>query len=226
MPKYARKNLLADSLLYHVYNRSNAKATIFRCDQDYQHFKRILLHYVMEFSLKIYHWVIMPTHYHLLLEIAEPVLLSKALGGIALAYTQYYHKKYNSCGYLWQGRFQSRPIQRQPYLFFCGRYIERNPVKAGIVEFAQQYPYSSAPYYCLGMDDGITSEDEAYANLAANPVERRQQYSALLHNANIDDDADWENMESPRGDREFIERFVKYNGRLVPHKTRRGKLAL
>lgn len=226
MPTYARKNLLAESLVYHVYNRSNAKAVIFKCEEDYLRFMDILHRYVLEFCLYIYHWVIMPTHYHLLLEIKEPLLLSKAIGGIALAYTQYYHKKYDSCGYLWQGRFQSRPVQKENYMIKCGRYIERNPVKAGMVAVAYRYPYSSAAYYCLGNPDGITREDGWYTGLATGGAEKQDRYKAFLQTVGSDDNIDWENMKIPCGDAEFAKRFIKNNGRLVPYRVRRRKLAL
>jgi putative transposase len=216
MPKYARKHQLTESLTYHVFNRSNAKATIFRCDQDYVHFKKILIRYVIDFGLKIYHWAIMPTHYHLLLEIQDPELLSKAMGGIALAYTQYFHKKYNSCGFLWQGRFKSQPVQKEGYMIVCGRYIDRNPVKADMVELAQNYNYSSARFYCLGIDDGITSEDPFYTTLAASVNERQKKYAEFLQDENSDDDNLWEDSESPQGDTEFVRRIIKRNGRFIP----------
>ena len=216
MPKYARKHQLTESLTYHVFNRSNAKATIFRSEQDYEHFKKILLRFLINFRIKIYHWVIMPTHYHLLLEILDPELISRAMGGIALAYTQYFHKKYDSCGYLWQGRFKSQPVQKEGYMITCGRYIDRNPVKAEMVELAQNYNYSSARFYCLGIDDGITNEDPFYTTLAASVNERQAEYAEFLQDENGSDESIWEDSESPQGDLEFVRRIIKCNGRFIP----------
>jgi putative transposase len=222
MPEYARKHQLTESLTYHVFNRSNAKVTIFRCDQDYDHFMKVLIRYMTAFGLKIYHWAIMPTHYHLLLEIGDPERLSKAIGGIALAYTQYFHKKYNSCGFLWQGRFKSQPVQKECYMITCGRYIDRNPVKAELVTCAELYSYSSARFYCLGIDDGITTPDPFYATLAASARERQIRYGALLRDSDGCDGDLWEDSESPQGDPEFVRKIIKCKGRFSPR--RRGGL--
>ncbi len=81
MPSYARKHQLNNSLLYHIFNRSNSKSPIFDSPEDYQHFIKLLIKYGESFNLKIYHWVIMQTHYHLLLEIDEPEHISKLMAG-------------------------------------------------------------------------------------------------------------------------------------------------
>ena len=218
MPTYARKHQLEGSLTYHVFNRSNARATIFRCQEDCEYFKRILIRYSLEFSMKIYHWAIMLTHYHLLLEIKEPELISKAIGGIALAYTHYFHKKYDSRGFLWQGRFNSQPVQKETYMIFCGRYIDRNPVKAGMVAIAENYDYSSAKFYCLGVDDGITNEDPYYTSLGISAHDRQSKYSEFLRNEKINDDDRWENTELPQGDKKFVRRIIRLDGRLIPRR--------
>ena len=72
MPSYARKHQLTGSLIYHAYNRSNGKNFIFNDESDFNYFIHLLEDYAREFSLKIYHWVIMSSHYHLLLEIEAP----------------------------------------------------------------------------------------------------------------------------------------------------------
>jgi putative transposase len=220
MSPYARQYQLAQSLTFHVYNRSNAKAIIFRDDQDYEFFISALRRYVKLFALRIYHWAVMPTHYHLLLEIEEPESLSKAIAGISLSYTQYFHKQYTGCGYLWQGRFKSQPVQKEKYLIACGRYIDSNPVEAMLVSSPEQYLYSSARYYCLGIEDGVTVTDPMYEEWGAEKVDRQCRYAAFLGNYDSVDDERWNNMEVPQGDKEFIKKLVWEKGRLVSR--RRG----
>ncbi|MFA5099943.1 MAG: transposase [Candidatus Omnitrophota bacterium] len=219
MPR-ARKYQLSQSLTYHVYNRSNSKQVIFRSDEDREYFCKILRKYIALFSLKIYHWVIMPTHFHLLLEIFEPERLSKAIAGISLAYTQYFHKRYGGCGYLWQGRFKSQPVQKENYLISCGRYIDVNPVKGKIVAAAAEYAYSSARYYCLGIDDGITVTDPMYEEIGTEKEQRQRKYSDFLMDYSDVDGQRWENMDVPQGDKAFIRRLVRKDGRFVSR--RRG----
>lgn len=158
MPTYARKHQLSNSLIYHIYNRSNARVSIFNHKEDFCCFMDLLRSYSQRFSLKLYHWVIMSNHYHLLLELEEPERISNIMSGLAKAYSCYHHKAYSASGFLWQGRFKSKPVQKEKYLIACGRYIERNPVKAGMVNQAYEYPYSSAIVYCLGKSDRITIE--------------------------------------------------------------------
>lgn len=95
----------------------------------------------------------MSNHYHLLLELDDPCLLSGFMAGFNRAYTHYYHKVNKSSGLLWQGRFKSQPVQKENYMLVCGRYIERNPVVANIVSEAVDYTYSSAKFYCSGIFD-------------------------------------------------------------------------
>jgi hypothetical protein len=97
----------------------------------------------------------------------------------------------------------------------CGRYIDRNPVKAEIVELAQDYNYSSARFYCLGDDVGITNEDPYYTALAASVDERQKKYAESLLDDNGDDDL-WEDSEKPQGDTKFVRRIIKRNGRFMP----------
>ncbi len=221
MPTYARKHQLSDSLVYHVYNRSNSKLPIFRSVEDYRLFKNLLLKYGLRFSVKFYHWIIMQNHFHLLLEIETPEELSKMMAGIALSYTHYFHRKYETVGYLWQGRFKSQAVQKELYMIACGRYIERNPVKAGIAMNAWEYGFSSAQFYCSGIDDGITSEDPGFNEYGRDDVERRLNYRKFLGEFDAGLEKQFDEMKQPVGDIEFSRRLIRIDGRLVSR--RRGK---
>ncbi len=221
MPTYARKHQLAASLIYHVYNRSHSRVPIFKRQQDYLYFIKLLESYVSRFGLKIYHWAIMPNHYHLLLELADPELISKIMAGLSKAYSCYHHKVYSIAGFLWQGRFKLQPVQKEKYLIACGRYIERNPVKAGIVTEAHEYPYSSAKFYTLGEIDGITVEDPAFSKLSADANTRRKMYLEFLRDFNERDEVKFDDLEKPLGDKIFIRQLLKANGRFMP--KRRGR---
>lgn len=155
----ARRHQLTDSLLYHIFNRGNGRRETFHNPEDYRRFMKIISNYAEDNGFRVYHWVIMPNHYHLLLELDEPEKLSSIMAGLSRSYVHYHHKTYHSAGHLWQDRFKSQAIDKEMYLLSCGRYIERNPVKANIVSQAEEYRYSSAAYYVLGREDGLTAED-------------------------------------------------------------------
>lgn len=180
MPSYARKHQLEGSLTYHVLNRSNGRIPIFVDNKDFDCFKGILIRYKEKYNLQIYHWVIMSNHYHLLIEVQDPGLISKIMAGINKAYSHYYHKTNRTSGYLWQGRFKMQPVQKEGYMIACGRYIEQNPLKAGLVKRAEDYLYSSARYYCLGSKDEITNEDAYYWEMGCDERARREAYREFL----------------------------------------------
>lgn len=221
MPAYARKHQLITSLIYHIYNRSHERISIFRSEDDFCHFMNLLKEYSAKFIMKIYNWVIMSNHFHLLLELAEPELVSKFMAGLAKAYSRYHHKTYSASGYLWQGRFKLQPVQKENYLIACGRYIERNPVRANMVNQAYEYPYSSARFYCLGEPDGITTEDPTFSGFGTELNCRRSAYIEFLCDFKEEEEKLFDNLEQPVGNKEFIRRLVKENGRFVPR--RRGR---
>jgi putative transposase len=169
------------------------------------------------FHLKIYHWCIMRTHFHILIEMADPRGISCLMAGISRAYTHYHHKNHGTSGFLWKGRFGLQPIHKEQYLLACGRYIERNPVRAHIVEEASRYPFSSAGFYCLGARDGITREDPTYTRFGLNPIQRRAGYNLFLHDFNTEEESIFKDTMKPAGDRDFTGRLQLINGRLVPH---------
>ncbi|MFH1442218.1 MAG: transposase [Candidatus Omnitrophota bacterium] len=189
--------------------------------KDFVHFIKLLKHYSLKFALKIYHWVIMSNHYHLLLELDEPSRLSRFMAGLNRAYTHYYHKVNETSGLLWQGRFKSQPVQKENYMFACGRYIERNPVSANIVSEAVDYTYSSAKFYCFGKSDGLTTPDQLYLELADNSLERQFKYSQFLKNFDSEEEKLFANLENPVGNIEFIKRLVRQGRQLVARRAGR-----
>lgn len=221
MPSYARRHQLNRSLIYHLYSRGNLRLEIFHAEQDYRHYLKLIKKYAQSFKARIYHWVLMPNHYHLLLELDTPEDLSAMMAGLNRAYTHYYHAAYHTAGYLWQGRFKSRPIEKDRYLIACGRYIERNPVRAGIVLEAQEYPYSSARFYCAGESDGITIADTAYYEFGKDNIQRQNSYEEFLKKFDSGEEGIFENFENPLGGREFIHKLLKINGRYVPRRKGR-----
>ena len=99
MPFVARLHQLSRSLLYHIYNRANGKNEIFHNRADYLYFIKLLSEYSKRHGFSAYHWVLMPNHYHLLLEIAVPERLSSIMAGLARSYVYYHHNKYETAGH-------------------------------------------------------------------------------------------------------------------------------
>lgn len=225
MPSIARKHQLQGSLIYHIINRGNRRDDIFHYKEDYQYFIKLLSYYSTKFKAYIYHWVIMPNHYHILIEIQDPAGLSKMMAGLGRSYVYYYQKQYKLGGHIWQGRFKSQPIEKEKYLLSCARYIERNPVKAKIVEIAEEYKYSSAGYYVYDKTDGITNPDPSFESFGNDITERRLNYSNFLK---IYDEKEGETLfkgdiDTPIGDIDFKSKLVYSQGRYLPRRKGRPR---
>ena len=226
MPTCARKHQLTGTHVYHVYNRSNRRLCIFHSDHDYRYFMKLLKEYTTRFRIKLYNWALLFNHFHLLLEIDDPRLISRVLAGLNHAYTIYYHKKYDTCGFLWQGRFKLQPIQKERYLVACGRYIERNPVRAQQVQTCSEWPYSSARFYCTGMPDGITCENPLFHSFGSTPRERQLSYGEFLREGDETEEKIFRGDMRPAGDNYFLARLVKVDGRYMPRRTGRPREAI
>ena len=209
MPRTARKYQRA--LCYHVMNRGVNRQRIFHDDADRRVFLQKVADYKQICDARIYHWCWMDNHYHILVEIMHENLRRFA-GGLQQTFAQYHHARHSGCGVFWQGRFKSRPVEVGEYLACCGRYIERNPVRAGLLATAWDYRWSSASFYVNGVADGLTNENPY---LGAFDEVNRQEYGAALMRG-VDDEAAIRLMDGERaiGSTEFVEALKKDHGRL------------
>ena len=220
MPTLSRRHQLKDNIAYHVINRGNRRYEVFHEHEDYEKFEDILKRYVLSGGLKIYHYALIPNHYHLELALDAPENISSIMSGINRAYTHYYHKKYRTSGYLWQGRFISKPIERDAYLTRCGGYVEMNPVRAKLVKNPEEYRYSSSRYYILGEPNGLITEDPAYCSFGVTAEKRQKAYLEYL--LELDQEMEGKLLSKEIiGSKEFCNKLCRKDGRFVPR--RRGR---
>jgi putative transposase len=133
--------------VYHVCIRGNNKAEILADDDDKLMFLRILARFRQRLKFKLYGFVIMDNHAHLVIEPAGNLTISRIMQSIELSYSVLYRAKYRYYGYVWQGRFRSNIINGENYLTACIDYIHDNPVRAEIVGSAKEYRWSSYNMY-------------------------------------------------------------------------------
>ncbi len=129
--------------LYHVINRGVEKRLIFLDDPDRQRFLSLVDEQKAAFDFDVVAYCLMPNHYHLLLE-TRFENLSFALKRLDQDYTQYFNRKYERVGSLWQGRFKSWFVHDEKYLNVLIKYIERNPIKKGMTSRIGEYPWASS----------------------------------------------------------------------------------
>jgi putative transposase len=167
MPR--RSTSFAQGSYYHVYNRGNNYQTIFFERESYLHFLRLAGRYLVGENIMILAYCLMPNHYHLLVHCTGDKL-SEAMQLLSLAYTKGINKRFNRVGSLFQGRFKAVEVDSDQYLVHLVRYIHLNPVKAGFVETALEWEFSSFSEYA-GVRNGSLPKMELVRSMIASDEE-------------------------------------------------------
>ena len=178
MPRVAR--IYTEEGIFHILTRGNNKQRVFQDNSDFQTYIRIVKELKKEQPFKLYHYCLMPNHVHLIIESNKKTELSKLMKRLNLFYYHYYRKRYDYAGHFWQDRFKSLLIDKDEYLLACGLYIERNPLRARIVDSTRRYPYSSYNYYAHGQKNDLINRDLYYNELGHNDKERQEEYRNLM----------------------------------------------
>ncbi len=131
---------------YHITARGNEKRPIFLIEQDYLRFVSRFEPIYERYGVVIHSYVLMTNHYHVLVETPR-ANLSAALHDLNTAYTNYFNRRHDRVGHLFQGRYRSIVVEKDPYLLELSRYIHLNPVRAGMVKRPEAYRWSSYPSY-------------------------------------------------------------------------------
>ena len=135
-----------DGALYHVVARGNRKEAIFRTQSDYERYLDLIYRYKERYHFRLYAYVLMPNHLHLLIETAD-IRLSTIMQGLQQSYTIFFNRKYDAVGHLFQGRYKAILCDKDAYLLTLVKYIHLNPVRAKFATRADEYPWSSHHAY-------------------------------------------------------------------------------
>lgn len=141
MPRITRG--LVDGFIYHVLNRGNSKQKIFHKNQDYETFINLMGKAKNFYPIKIFAYCLMPNHFHIVLMSIRAEYLSKWMQWVMTSHVRRYHRHYGTSGHVWQGRFKSFIIQQDSHLLTVLRYVESNPIRAGLVSSARDWLWSS-----------------------------------------------------------------------------------
>lgn len=155
MARRARNGILYDGCLAHVYSRALEQRRIFETVEDFNEFKRLLKGTKQECGYRIYHYCLMNTHFHLAVGLGSWEKFSQGLKVLKQRYAMWVRKKRRRAGPVWWGRFGSRLIEDERYLYASGLYIEHNPVEAGLVKRPEEWAYSSSAHYFLEREDDL-----------------------------------------------------------------------
>lgn len=143
---------------YHLTQRGNRKSPVFLDDVDRRVYLKLLIENCQTERVRIWAYSLMDNHVHHIAVPEKELALSRAFQRIHGAFALYFNTRYLKTGHLWQGRFKACVLD-EPHLWNAVRYVERNPVRAGIVRRAEDYPWSSAAAHCGFREDGVLSPD-------------------------------------------------------------------
>jgi len=179
MPRKAR--VLVPNCPHHVVQRGHNRKAVFLADEDYQYYLNNLQEWKTELGIKLYAWCLMTNHIHLIVEPRKDAMdLSTSIKRVNGRQAAYVNKLEGRSGALWEGRYKASPIQRDSYLLACCRYVELNPVKAGMVPSAVDYPWSSYQERILGKGSNMLDKTDQYLELGTTADERQRRYKAFL----------------------------------------------
>jgi putative transposase len=213
MPRYAR--LVVPHLPHHVTQRGNRRQPTFFSEADRALYLRLLRLGCAKAGTRVWAWCLMPNHVHLILVPAAEDGLRVAVAEAHRRYTRHVNEREGWKGHLWQSRFASFPMD-EDWLIACARYVELNPVRAGLVERPESWRWSSASAH-LGLGwDGITEVEPL--------IERVPDWRSLLDGGLAKDRHDAirarERTGHPLGGEPFLDRLCALLGRDVRPRPR------
>ncbi len=164
----------------HIIQRGNNRQACFGSEEDFAAYAHWLDEYSKKCRVAIHAWVFMTNHVHLMVTAETENGVSKMMQMLGRHYVRYFNHTYRRTGTLWEGRFKSCVLDAEGYLLICQRYIELNPVRAGMVTAPEDYAWSSYRANGLGQSIKLWSPHRIYNDLGSTHAERATVYRELF----------------------------------------------
>jgi len=164
----------------HIVQRGHNKSPVFFEDSDYQAYLRWLGEAAERYGCAIHAYVLMNNHIHILATPASREGIGLMMQATGRRYVPYINQKYNTSGSLWEGRYKASLVQDEHYLLTCMRYIELNPVRAGMVKSSAHHRWSSYRANVQGKDNPLVTIHPEYKRLGRNSAQRCAAYRELF----------------------------------------------
>lgn len=220
----ARKpRFLIPGIPQHVIQRGNNREPCFFAESDYNCYLRELQDAARKNHAAVHAYVLMTNHVHLLVTPGQPYSISHMMQDLGRKYVRYINHTYRRTGTLWEGRYKASLVDSEAYLLTCMRYIELNPVRAGMVEHPGEYRWSSYASNAQGRASSLIAPHPLYLALGDNTEPRLHAYRELFRYT-IDADTIHEireslNQELVLGREDFKDRIAQ----MLKRQTRKGQ---
>lgn len=178
--------LVIPGLPHHVIQRGNDRKAIFRDDVDRRRYLEILLDAAHTYRVAVHAYVLMDNHVHLLASPETVEGLSRTMQSLGRRYVGWFNARHGRSGTLWEGRFRCAVIETERYLLNCMRYIELNPIRAGLVLQAGEFRWSSAGFHLGQRQDQLVTDHPLFWALGNTPFEREAAWRSMLDQGLLD----------------------------------------
>jgi len=165
---------------HHVIQRGNNRQAIFLADADRLRVLELLEDHARQHEVAVHAYVLMDNHFHLLLTPQTGDGLPRMMQAVGRSYVRYFNDRHGRSGTLWEGRYKSTLIEAGSHLLACMAYIDLNPVRAGLVTLARDYPWSSHAHYAGLRVDRMVTPHPLYWELGNTPFAREAAYARLV----------------------------------------------
>jgi len=172
--------LAVPDLPHHVIQRGNNRAAIFVDAADHERMLALLGEYAQKEQVAIHSYVLMSNHLHLLATPTTSEGLPRLMQGVGRRYVQWFNKRHQRTGTLWEGRYRATAVQTERYFLACMAYIDLNPVRAGMVPRPEDYPWSSYLHYRGLRSDKLLMPHPIWWQLGNTPFAREARYGELV----------------------------------------------
>ena len=204
---------------HHVIQRGNNRQFIFADRADREKMLALLGEHASRLQVAVHAYVLMDNHFHLLATPSTPTGLPQLMQSVGRQYVRYFNDRHGRSGTLWEGRYRSTLIQTERYLLACMAYIDLNPVRAGMVAEARDFPWSSHGHYAGTRVDKLITPHPLYWALGNTPFAREAAYAELVRagvsQADVRLLTDSALLGWAAGDEEFVELLQKNTDRRV-----------
>ncbi|WP_417663503.1 transposase [Pseudomonas sp.] len=178
MPRRAR--LLLPGMALHLIQRGNNRSVCFYSNEDYQFYLEHLADQAQKHGCAVHAWCLMTNHVHLLITPSTVESVGRLMKGLGQRYVQYINRTYRRSGTLWEGRYRSCLLNEESYVLACYRYIEMNPVRAGMVDHPAEYRWSSYRVNAQGESSSLIKPHLLFSRLGEDSEQRASAYRELF----------------------------------------------
>ena len=166
--------------LHHIIQRGNNRQPIFSTAADHAHLLVLIEESAKRFEVAVHAYVLMGNHFHLLATPHTDTGLPLMMQAVGRSYVRYFNQLQSRSGTLWEGRYRSTLIETDRYLLTCMAYIDLNPVRAGLVAQAKDYPWSSHGHYAGLRADKLITPHALFWTLGNTPFGREAAYAEMV----------------------------------------------